>query len=459
MDTKTDQRNLVAMPATNSVALEEELAWLCDVIDVRLKDYFKKSGEQLPSMDLPEPPVIENAGCGFCQFLKSENFSLAERLILILALTPHIRPQLLDVLWTKNNATERGFTEFGGVLGGSHGGFLPTAETALFLYAGDDLELRFHMMGLLNDKSTLLERSIVQLKTVDPHEPWLSGSLTISREYLDQFTHESGYNPGFTRDFPARCIKTDLNWDYLVLPASVLEQLNEIRNWVLYGEQMLAEWGMKDRLAPGYTSLFYGAPGTGKTLSACLLGKYCDNDVYRVDLSMMVSKYIGETEKNLARVFDAAESRRWILFFDEADALFGKRTKVESSHDRYANQEVSFLLQRIEAFNGVVILASNIKSNIDDSFMRRFQSVIEFPIPKIAERLRLWEQSFSPIVDLEPSINLRKLSSDHELSGGMIINVVRFVSLRALARNSEQILLDDIHEGIRREYLKEGRAI
>jgi SpoVK/Ycf46/Vps4 family AAA+-type ATPase len=216
---------------------------------------------------------------------------------------------------------------------------------------------------------------------------------------------------------------------------------------------------MHQKLRPGFTSLFHGPPGTGKTFSACLLGKHCGCDVYKIDLSMIVSKYIGETEKNLAKIFDLAEHKRWILFFDEADALFGKRTKVDDAHDRYANQEISFLLQRIEEFHGVIILASNLKTNIDDAFIRRFESIIYFPMPKAAERLSIWKNAFSPKTTLENSIDLGRIAENYELSGGTIMNVVRYASLKALSRNADIILLEDLEEGIRREFLKEGRSL
>ena len=136
----------------------------------------------------------------------------------------------------------------------------------------------------------------------------------------------------------------------------------------------------------GVIFLFYGPPGTGKTLTAGLLGNELEIDVYKVDISMVVSKYIGETEKNLELLFARAADKGWILFFDEADALFGKRTGVRDAHDKYANQEVSFLLQRIEDFNGLIILATNMKNNIDDAFIRRFNSIIRFPLPNAEER-------------------------------------------------------------------------
>src|SRR4030095_7939978 len=142
--------------------------------------------------------------------------------------------------------------------------------------------------------------------------------------------------------------------------------------------------------------LFIGAPGTGKKIAASLIGQQLSKEVYKIDLSMVVSKYIGETEKNLELLFARAEDKGWILFFDEADALFGKRTNVRDAHDKYANQEVSYLLQRIEDYNGLIILATNMKNNIDDAFMRRFNSILKFPFPDANERYLIWKKSFPP---------------------------------------------------------------
>jgi SpoVK/Ycf46/Vps4 family AAA+-type ATPase len=194
-------------------------------------------------------------------------------------------------------------------------------------------------------------------------------------------------------------------------------------------------------------------------MTACLLGKYTGRTVYKIDLSMVVSKYIGETEKNLSKVFQQAEHKNWILFFDEADALFGKRTKIEDAHDRFANQEVSYLLQRIESFDGVVILASNMKTNLDDAFTRRFESVIYFAMPKIEERQRIWEQGFSPASVLAATVDLHKISKQYEIAGGAIMNVIRYASLMSINKGSNVITLENIEEGIKKEYHKEGRTI
>jgi ATPase family associated with various cellular activities (AAA) len=378
--------------------------------------------------------------------------------VLLLALAPHLRPQLLDVLWVRDESTQRGFSEFGGVQGPTQAAFLPTGETAAFLLAGDDLVTRLAATALLAPGQKLARLGAVELSAAPPHEPVLAGALAVSRRFLGLVLRGREASPEFDQHFPARRVHTDLAWGDLVLPQNTLDQLDEIRAWLVHGRTLLGDWGMGSRLRPGFTSLFHGPPGTGKTLSACLLGRQCECEVYKIDLSMVVSKYIGETEKNLSRVFDQAEHRGWILFFDEADSLFGKRTRVEDAHDRYANQEVSFLLQRIEEFDGVVILASNMRANIDDAFLRRFHSVIQFPMPRAPERLRIWREAMPARAALGPGLDLVRTAERHELAGGTIVNVVRFAALRALARGESVILAQDVDEGIRRELQKEGRA-
>ena len=193
-------------------------------------------------------------------------------------------------------------------------------------------------------------------------------------------------------------------------------------------------------------------------MSAALLGRLSERDVYRIDLSLVVSKYIGETEKNLARVFDRAQQQGWILFFDEADALFGKRSETTNSNDRYANQEVAYLLQRIEGFDGVAILASNLRDNLDDAFTRRFESIVYFMLPRPPERLRLWQRGFSAKAQLAPEVELEAIARDYELSGGSIMNVIRRVSLESIAADQRAIERDDLVRAIRRELANEGRG-
>ena len=240
--------------------------------------------------------------------------------------------------------------------------------------------------------------------------------------------------PRFSAEFPAEYIETQMDWDDLVLHPGTLRQIREIENWIKHNDTLLHDWGMKKRIKPGYRALFYGPPGTGKTLTATLLGKHTGKDVFRIDLSRVVSKYIGETEKNLSRLFDKAENKNWILFFDEADALFGKRTDIRDAHDKYANQEVAYLLQRIESYNGLVILASNQRANIDDAFVRRLQNIIQFPMPRPEERYEIWRKTFPPQIAIADDIDWRHIAARHELTGAGILNVTHFCAVDVLAK-------------------------
>ncbi len=287
----------------------------------------------------------------------------------------------------------------------------------------------------------------------------MSGVLALSSEYLSYFTSGVSVKPDYGINFPAKRITTSLDWNDLVLDENIMDEIAEIRDWIEHGPTLMNDWGMSKKIKPGFRTLFYGPPGTGKTLTASLLGKSAGLDVYRIDLSMVVSKFIGETEKNLANVFDQAENKNWILFFDEADALFGKRTQASSSNDRHANQEVSYLLQRVEDFPGVVILATNLKANLDDAFSRRFQSMIYFPMPGPEQRRTLWKKAFSDYTVLEDNFNLDEIANKHEMAGGAIINIVRYSSMKALKRGDNRILRKDVVEGIRKEFGKDGKIV
>jgi SpoVK/Ycf46/Vps4 family AAA+-type ATPase len=250
-----------------------------------------------------------------------------------------------------------------------------------------------------------------------------------------------------------------MTWDDLVLHPFTADRVEDIKRWQQYHKVVEADANLSRRIQNGYRVLFYGPPGTGKTMTATLIGKEFNKDVYRVDLSQIVSKYIGETEKNLGRIFDRAQNKDWILFFDEADSLFGKRTNVQSSHDKFANQEVSFLLQRVEDFGGLMILASNFKSNIDDAFLRRFHAVIHFPMPTAQERLRLWQQSMPASVKADANLSLRELASAHEISGAAIVNIIQHATLRALSRPEPLITQEDLIAETQRELKKEERSL
>jgi AAA+ superfamily predicted ATPase len=408
-------------------------------------------------LDLP-PPDLSQSDSEYARFLLHYRFTFAERLALVLALVPQLRPQLLDPFYTRSAGTDRRVTDFGGYCERGDGEFLPTGETLAFLLGGADLALRFHCQLLFDPQHVFSRHRILRSAAPMPELPIMKAPLLISEELLSLFTTGQERRPAFGASFPAMAIETNLTWEDVVLAPATRKQVEEIRTWIDYGPQLLNEWGMAAKLRPGYRALFYGPPGTGKTMTACLVGKSSGRDVYKVDLSLVMSKYIGETEKNLARVFDQAEHKNWILFFDEADALFGKRSETRDAHDRYANQEVAFLLQRIETFDGIAILASNLRDNVDDAFARRFESVIYFPMPRAEERLRLWRQGFSPQATLDRSVDLEALARERVLSGGAIMNVIRYASLQALKGGGRPITADDLLVGVQRELAKEGKA-
>ena len=442
----------------NAEDLIKEAEWFAAVLETRLKLYFGEEC-QFRSIEEPEPPDLSQTKSVFAEFIRFYQLTSAERLVLMLALLPHINPQMLDVFFNRNKSSDRGFTEFGGLKGTAHSGFLPTGETALFLLAGNDLARRFKVQELFDAGHIFQTHHILWLASQPASEPVFSGQLLINDEYVDLFTGGKLRKPLFSMDFPAKRITTTLDWEDLILDAHTMQQLNEVKIWLEHGNKLMNDWEMKKRLKPGYKALFHGPPGTGKTLTAGLFGKLANVDVYRVDLSMVISKYIGETEKNLEKVFTKAEHKNWILFFDEADALFGKRTSISDAHDKYANQEIAYLLQRLEDYNGLVILSSNMSSNVDEAFGRRLQSIIHFPMPKYSERLHLWSRSYSTHTSFAQNVDIEQIAEKFELAGGSIINVVQYSSLMALNRRENIIRYADIIEGIKKEYLKAGKTI
>lgn len=440
----------------NAHDLEQELAWLGQVLDARFNSYFAQDAAALDVFSV-NPPDLSGSSSSYARFVANYRLVFAERLAVVLALTPHIRPRLLDIFFTRNKTFDRRFTEFGGVHGGPDGDFTPTGETLVFILAGEDLILRFATQALFEGDHFFARHNILRLTPLGD-EPLMKAPLRLSAESLGYFTNGQPRRPDFGPGFPARRIETELTWEDLVLHPGTRRQIEEIETWLHHGATLMHDWAMAPKLRPGYRSLFYGPPGTGKTMTACLLGKYTGRDVYKIDLALVASKYIGETEKNLAKVFDQAQHKGWILFFDEADALFGKRSETRDAHDRYANQEVAFLLQRIESFDGIAILASNRRENLDEAFARRFESIIYFPLPRPEERLRLWRQGFSPQAQLAGNLDLERIAQEHALAGGAIMNVIRYASLQALKAGRNEITAEDIQQGIRLEYAKEGKG-
>lgn len=431
------------------------LEYLAVLVNGRLRAFFEGRGAE--AIGLPERPAIP-AGNPLYAYFNALQADPDEYAILLIALAPHLDPNFFDRIIQQHLPQGGDFPEIGGVKGTNSRGMLPTGETAQFILAGTDLQKRMEIRRLLQDRSRMPGERILWLETVREGEPEMSGRIILSREWLHRILTGSDEPLDYGPDFPAKRVTTEMNWDDLVLDEFTIHQIEDIKIWMEFNKSIYADEGLRRKLRPGYRVLFHGPPGTGKTLTATLLGKQFQKEVYRIDLSQIVSKYIGETEKNLEKIFSRAETRDWILFFDEADALFGKRTQVQNSHDRYANQEVSYLLQRVEDYPGLLILASNFKNNIDDAFLRRFHISVHFPFPGAAERLDLWKKTMPGLLKQEPAIHLAALSEKYELTGAAILNIVHYATLKALSQGDDHIRLRDLLDGIKREYWKEDKA-
>lgn len=438
----------------NAANLQSTLDWLQKVLAERLK----MQGERIEGFE-KELLELYNQDSVLASFVASYQPSFEEFVILMLALAPHLKPDFFNKIIAEHLPEGGEFPEFGGVKAANHRGVLPTGETAQFVLAGNDLEGRLEVQRIFGSDHWFARERILWLEAVREDEPAMSGRLVLNPEIVEKLTTGTVKRPHFSIDFPAEYIETEMEWNDLVLHPSTLTQIHEIEHWIKYNDTLLRDWGMKKRIKPGYLALFYGPPGTGKTLTATLLGKYTGRDVFRIDLSRVVSKYIGETEKNLSKLFDRAENKNWILFFDEADALFGKRTDIRDAHDKYANQEVAYLLQRVENYNGLVILATNQRGNIDDAFARRFHAIVRFPMPRPEERYQIWCKAFPEQVTISEDINWHNVANRYELSGASIMNVTHYCALEVLADQSLSLDLKRLEAAILREYIKEGKAI
>jgi ATP-dependent 26S proteasome regulatory subunit len=264
-----------------------------------------------------------------------------------------------------------------------------------------------------------------------------------SREVLNEMAHK---------------IQPKYSWNDIILPPDLFEQLKEIYGYVKHYYKVYSEWGFEKKLSlgKGLNALFSGPSGTGKTMAAEIIAHELQLDLYKIDLSTVVSKYIGETEKNLNLIFKEGQASNAILFFDEADAIFGKRSEVKDAHDRYANIEIAYLLQKMDEYDGMVILATNLRKNIDDAFSRRMHFTLEFPIPDESDRKRIWHNIFPSEAPLGDDIDFDFVAKQFQITGGNIKNIALGAAFLA-AQNGQQIHMSHIVHAIKREYQKMGK--
>lgn len=441
----------------NAPDLDEALNSLKSIIEYRMQ---QQADNQYKGFQTVLQDFFKNSS--FAMHISrqtGEEINAEEFTIIMMALAPHILPHFFESAIASYLPNGGDFPEFGGVRGSNHRGMLPTGETVQFVLAGRQLEKRLELQQYFTEGHFFYSSNMLWLEPVKEGEPFMSGRMVLASDFVEKILYGKETAPRFGLDFPARRITTQMSWEDVVLNEQTAEQIKDINTWMQHHDVLKEDANLKNKIKPGYRVLFHGPSGTGKTLTAALIGKQFQKDVYRIDLSQIVSKYIGETEKNLENVFRRAESKNWILFFDEADALFGKRTNVQSSHDKYANQEVSYLLQRVEDYPGLLILASNFKSNLDDAFLRRFHAIIHFPLPNMNERLQLWQKAMPASLTADAGISLRELARQYEMTGASILNAVHYATLQCYARSSAVIFQNDLVEGIRKEFIKEEKSM
>lgn len=310
----------------------------------------------------------------------------------------------------------------------------------LFLddHEGEGLQQR------LAEQAPLRRRDLVSCERLDAYQPLRAGATALARL---MGRGEAVTLPG------ALALPVEAEWETLVLPAHARRRIETFLLWVTQAERVYGDWGA--RAMGGPVALFAGPPGTGKTFAAEAIARRLGWPLYRVDLGLLVSKYIGETEKNLNRLFDAAAGRRAVLLFDEADSLFGRRGEVSDARDRYANMEVSHLLARIERHRGPCILTTNQRQHLDPAFIRRFQTVIEFPRPDRAARRRLWRGLLPPRAPLASDLDVDRLA-EVGLTGGQIRNAATHAAFLAAGRDGE-LGMPALAEAVWHELGKDGR--
>ncbi|MGL4598773.1 MAG: ATP-binding protein [Bacteroidia bacterium] len=416
-------------------------------------DWFREHLALGQAIDLNKlPNLSEKKGRYALYHNKYSRIEKGNRLLVMLGLMQYLDPDFFNQFGLLQKSNRGRFIQ-----DKKTGQLLPTGETFLQFFAGNDVATRMDGFRYLHPENELYKTSVLDLGEVTEGGGAHLGIIKIAAGYVDLFINDVERAPRFSNEFPAQRLLTQLNWDDLWVRPETRNRLEEISTWLNHEKEVRADWRLNKHIKQGFRCLFYGPSGMGKTLAATILGKQLDLEVYRVDLSTVVSKYVGETSKNLNALFNAAEHKRWVLFFDEGDALFGKRTDAAEGTDKnahYANQEVAFLLQRIENYNGLVIVATNLKNNIDSAFSRRFQQMVYFgPLDKEVA-VQFWETHWSELVKRDERIDFNRIVVEYPLSQASVMNVIQRVTFLAVSRGDKVVSLTDFIRCLKDEQLK-----
>lgn len=448
VDLDTVDKNVQAL-ATSIIWLEKLMRNRIEELEGGEKIDIEKYAESIDKTYLTEQ-------CSLNLLLSEYGNSYLEYLMISLAFCSWFRPQSLSFLAKRKEDTNEIHTETGIISSNVNQKNIPTLQTVLFLLAGKNIVKQAYYYSILCDH-VLFREQILNLRK--PH-----AFNNFPSEYILEFDLAyynyllNGKKPRYDHgaDFPATLLETEKSFDDLVIKDSTREQLQTIIDYAAHYKIMFAREGVANKIKPGLLAMLYGPPGTGKTFTVSVISKKLGIDAYRIDLSRVISKYIGETEKNLEKVFSRLADKNCILFFDEADVLFGKRTDVKDAKDRYANQEVAYLLQRIESFPGLVLLASNFNQNLDPAFKRRILVSIYMAPPDANERFTLWTNSLPSYYSYETGDLPKSLAENHPLTGANIANIIKLACIQAESEGSATITKKMLEPYIKLEYAKEG---
>lgn len=450
------------------------LNWLSECISTRLvQEYpellktqfieqFSVNNEEYSSEYLPKFDQIQTINQGLLDDWSILPLGFPEKLVFLAATANHLYPEVWRLFFRASSflVKDRGSINFGLVQAPSQSLTQASVGTALFLLAGSSLKKQETYWQLFLPDVPL--RMFLDLPS-NVFFPDLDTPLRANSEYLSQCITGKSYYPSYGPEFPATPLKTSKTWDDLILPETTSILIDEAKKWVKHYDELNNT--LDNGYLPGYRLLMAGPSGTGKTSTAALLGQEAGKPVYRIDISNIVDKYVGETSKRLSKIFDLAEKYNWILFFDEGDALFGKRTtKGGTSNERYANQEVSYLLYKLEEYQGMIFLATNHLSAIDTAFERRFDSIVKFTEPDENLRAELFHHFFIKpcLLALEPDIfknNWRELSEKLKVNAAWIEKFYHYCLLQTIAKEDDHISAEEMRKYIYQYGLERGHYI
>lgn len=400
-------------------------------------------------------PVLPN-NSAYERFLREHKLSESDRVMLLVAFSALFDPSVLLPFILSVNEPDKAL-RFGGIYKKDTVSFVPTLRTALYLLSGNDRELSSYYLNVYNRKHKLFASSILKANN-DESVSFIDSELYFNEQFIPAILN--GEPPLLDGDagFPAKRSKKTHTLKDVILSDAAYKNLDKLKR---FARNMQALWELPDRnkYRDNFLCVFSGDPGTGKSFTAEALGNELNLPVYKINFAQLVSKYIGETEKNLEKIFDRFTGHPGILFFDEAESIFSKRTEVKDSHDKHANNEQSYLLQKLEEFSGIIILATNVQNlaqYFDKAFQRRIRQIITFEFPEHSERLKLWQTGLGTSFSYKEGL-IERLAKNYQLTGGGIYNVISESVMEALDKGTDTITFEILEPAMQEEFKKTGR--